>query len=38
MPFAKGERMALMAADASTPVEAGSLEVAVSVTVTYRAR
>lgn len=38
MPFAKAERMGLMAADASTPVEAGSLEVAVSVTVTYRAR
>ena len=37
MPFAKAERMAL-AADASTPVEAGSLEVAVTVTVTYRAR
>jgi uncharacterized protein YggE len=28
----------LMAADASTPVEAGSLEVSVAVTVTYRAR
>jgi uncharacterized protein len=37
MPFGKAERMA-MAADVSTPVEAGSLEVAVSVTVTYRAR
>jgi uncharacterized protein YggE len=37
MPFGKAERVA-MAADVATPVEAGSLEVAVSVTVTYRAR
>jgi uncharacterized protein YggE len=37
MPFGKAERMT-MAADVATPVEAGSLEVAVSVTVTYRAR
>ncbi len=37
MPFPKGERM-MMAADTSTPVEAGSMEVAVSVTVSYRAR
>ncbi len=37
MPFAKAERLA-MVADASTPVEAGSLEIAVTVTVTYRAR
>jgi uncharacterized protein YggE len=37
IPFAKAERMELTA-DASTPVEAGSLEVAVTVTVTYRAR
>jgi hypothetical protein len=37
IPFAKAERMAL-AADASTPVEAGAMEIAVSVTVTYRAR
>jgi uncharacterized protein YggE len=37
MPFGKAERMA-MAADAATPVEAGSLEVAVTVTVSYRAR
>lgn len=37
IPFAKAERMAL-AADVATPVEAGSLEVAVTVTVTYRAR
>ena len=37
IPFAKAERMVL-AADASTPVEAGSMEVAVTVTVTYRAR
>jgi uncharacterized protein YggE len=37
MPFGKAERMSLMAADASTPVEAGSLEVEVSVTVRYRA-
>ncbi len=36
IPFAKAERMAL-AADVATPVEAGSLEVAVTVTVTYRA-
>ena len=35
MPLAKAERMAL-AADVATPVEAGTLEVAVSVTVTYR--
>ncbi len=37
IPYPKAERMAL-AADASTPVESGSLEVAVTVTVTYRAR
>jgi uncharacterized protein YggE len=37
MPFAKGERMAL-AADVATPVEAGSLEVVVRVSVTYRTR
>ena len=37
-PFPKAERMMMAAADVSTPVEAGSLEVAVSVTVTYRAR
>jgi uncharacterized protein YggE len=37
MPFAKAERIAL-AADVATPVEAGSLEVAVTVTVTYRTR
>ena len=35
MPLAKAERMAL-AADVATPVEPGTLEVAVSVTVTYR--
>jgi uncharacterized protein YggE len=34
-PFAKAERM-MMAADVSTPVESGSMEVAVSVTVSYR--
>lgn len=34
-PFAKAERM-MMAADASTPVESGSLEVSVRVTVAYR--
>jgi uncharacterized protein YggE len=34
-PFAKAERM-MMAADMSTPVESGSLEVAVRVTVAYR--
>ena len=37
IPYPKAERMAL-AADVSTPVEGGSLEVAVTVTVTYRAR
>ena len=36
LPVAKAERMAL-AADAPTPVEAGMLEVAVTVSVTYRA-
>ena len=36
MPRMKAERM--MLADAATPVEAGSLEVVVGVTVTYRAR
>jgi uncharacterized protein len=35
-PVAKAERMAL-AADAATPVEAGTLEVIVTVSVTYRA-
>jgi uncharacterized protein YggE len=35
-PVAKAQRMAL-AADAGTPVEAGTLEVAVTVSVTYRA-
>ena len=35
-PFAKAERMTAMAADASTPVETGSLEISVSVTVAYR--
>jgi uncharacterized protein YggE len=34
-PFMKAERM-MMAADTSTPVESGSLEVAVRVTVAYR--
>lgn len=38
IPYPKAERMALAAADASTPVEGGSLEVAVTVTVTYGAR
>jgi len=38
IPFPKAERMALAAADVATPVEAGSLEVAVTVNVTYRAR
>ena len=38
MPFAKAERMALAAADVATPVEGGSLEVDVTVTVTFRAR
>ena len=35
IPFPKAERMA-MAADVSTPVEAGELEVSVTVTITYR--
>lgn len=35
-PLGKAERM-LMAADVATPVEAGSTEVAVTVSVTYRA-
>jgi uncharacterized protein len=38
IPFPRAERMALTAADVSTPVEGGSLDVTVSVTVTYRAR
>ena len=37
-PFMKAERMLLAAGDASTPVESGVLEVAVSVTVAYRTR
>jgi uncharacterized protein len=37
VPVAKVERMAL-ATDAPTPVEAGMLEIAVTVSVTYRAR
>ena len=37
VPMPKAERMA-MAADVPTPVEGGELEVAVSVTVTYRTR
>ncbi|MGH2476476.1 MAG: SIMPL domain-containing protein [Candidatus Limnocylindrales bacterium] len=37
-PYPKGERMMMMAADASTPVESGSMEIAVSVTVSYRTR
>ena len=36
-PFPKAERM-MLAADVATPIEAGALEVAVSVSVTYRAR
>jgi uncharacterized protein len=35
-PFAKAERMMAAAADVSTPVETGSLEVSVRVTVAYR--
>lgn len=38
IPYPKAERMGLAAADVSTPVESGSLEVAVTVTVTYRTR
>jgi uncharacterized protein YggE len=37
-PRYKAERMALAAADVGTPVESGSMEIAVTVTVTYRAR
>ena len=37
MPRMKAERM-MLAADAATPVEAGSMEISVSVTVSYRAR
>lgn len=37
MPLMKAERM-MAAADLATPVEAGSLEIAVTVVVTYRAR
>ncbi len=37
MPLMKAERM-MAAADMATPVEAGSLEIAVTVVVTYRAR
>ena len=37
MPLPKMERM-MVGADASTPIEAGSLEITVSVTVTFRAR
>jgi uncharacterized protein YggE len=37
LPRMKAERM-MLAADAATPVEAGSLEILVSVTVSYRAR
>jgi uncharacterized protein YggE len=37
MPRAKAERM-MLASDAATPVEAGSMEISVSVVVTYRAR
>ena len=36
-PRYKAARM-MVSEDASTPVEVGSLEVAVNVTVTYRAR
>ena len=36
IPMPKGERMMLAAADAGTPVQAGSQEVAVSVTVMFR--
>lgn len=37
MPYPKAERM-LAAADAATPVEAGTMEIAVTATVTYRVR
>ena len=37
MPRMKAERM-MLAADAATPVEAGSMEISVTVTVSYRAR
>jgi uncharacterized protein YggE len=37
MPFAKYDRV-MLAAETATPVEAGALDVTVTVTVTYRAR
>ena len=37
-PRHKAERMAMVTADMGTPVESGSMEIAVTVTVTYRAR
>lgn len=37
LPHMKAERM-MLAADTATPVEAGSMEISVTVTVTYRAR
>jgi uncharacterized protein len=37
MPRVKAERM-MLAADTATPVEAGSMEISVDVTVSYRAR
>lgn len=37
MPRGKAERL-MLAADVSTPVESGSMEITVGVTVTYRAR
>ena len=36
VPYPKAERMQLASADTGTPVEGGSLEIAVSVTVTFR--
>ena len=38
IPRSKGAERMMLAADAATPVEAGSTEVAVTVTVTFRAR
>ena len=35
-PYPKAERIQLASADTGTPVEGGSLEIAVSVTVTFR--
>jgi uncharacterized protein YggE len=38
IPRFKGAERMMLAADAATPIEAGATEIAVTVTVTYRAR